>query len=135
MPPNSVSGAFEKIGDGERAFVHKPLAHDSARLHVQGAAPYVDDILEPVGTLHLAVGLADKARGTLRGLDLSGVRPAPGVVLVLTAADIPGKNDIAPAFADEPLLAEREILFHCQPIFAVVARTRDEARRAAKLGK
>jgi len=135
MPPNSVSEAFEKIGDGERAFVHKPLAHDSARLHVQGAAPYVDDILEPAGTLHLAVGLADKARGALRGLDLSAVRAAPGVVLVLTAADIPGKNDIAPAFADEPLLADREILFHNQPIFAVVARTRDEARRAAKLGK
>jgi xanthine dehydrogenase large subunit len=134
MPPNSVLDA-EKIGDGERAFVHQPVAHDSARLHVQGAAPYVDDILEPAGTLHLAVGLAEKARGALRALDLSAVRAEPGVVMVLTAADIPGKNDIAPVFADEPLLADREILFHNQPIFAVVAQTRDQARRAAKLGK
>jgi xanthine dehydrogenase large subunit len=133
MQPNRQS--FDKIGDGTTAVVHKPHVHDSARLHVQGAAPYVDDIREPVGTLHLALGLADKARGTLRGLDLAAVRAAPGVVLVLTAADIPGKNDIAPAFADEPLLADKEILFHCQPVFAVVARGRDEARRAAKLGK
>src|ERR1700722_843975 len=127
MLPNRQSQSFEGIGDGKTAVVHKPLVHDSARLHVQGAAPYVDDILEPVGTLHLAVGLADKARGKLRGLDLAAVKAAPGVVAVFTAADIPGKNDIAPVFADEPLMADKEILFHCQPIFVVVARTRDEA--------
>jgi xanthine dehydrogenase large subunit len=133
MRPNSQ--VFDKVGDGTTSVVHKPFIHDSARLHVQGAAPYIDDIREPIGTLHLALGLADRARGTLRGLDLAAVKAAPGVVMVLTAADIPGKNDIAPAFADEPLLADKEILFHYQPVFAVVAKTRDEARRAAKLGK
>jgi len=119
----------------ETAVVHKPLAHDSARLHVQGAATYIDDIREPQGTLHIAVGLADKAAGTLRSLDLSAVRAAPGVVTVLTARDIRGKNDIAPAFADEPLFADRTILFHNQAIFAVVANNRDQARRAARLAK
>ena len=73
--------------------------------------------------------------GTLRGLDLSAVRAAAGVVAVLTAADIPGKNDIAPVFADEPLLADSEILFHGQALFAVAATTRDAARRAARLAK
>ncbi len=115
------------------AVVHKPLPHDSAVLHVQGAANYVDDIGEPVGTLHVAIGLANKARGTLKKLDLAPVRAAPGVVKVLTAADIPGKNDIAPVFADEPLFADREVMFHGQSLFAVVARTRDEARRAARV--
>ena len=119
----------------ETAVVHKSHPHDSARLHVRGAATYVDDIREPAGTLHVAIGMADKASGTLRGLDLSAVRAAPGVVTVLTAADIPGKNDIAPAFADEPLFADSEILFHSQALFAVVARTRDAARRAARLGR
>jgi xanthine dehydrogenase large subunit len=119
----------------ETAVVHKPLVHDSARLHVSGAATYIDDIREPAGTLHIAIGLADKAAGSLRGLDLDAVRAAKGVVAVLTAADIPGKNDIAPAFADEPLFADTEILFHNQAIFAVVARNRDQARRAARLAK
>ena len=63
------------------------------------------------------------------------MRAAPGVVAVLTAADIPGKNDVAPVFADEPLFADKEILFHGQALFAVVARTRDQARRAARLAK
>ena len=117
------------------AVVHKPHPHDSARLHVSGAATYVDDIREPQGTLHLAVGMADKAHGILRGLDLSAVRAAEGVVVALAAADIPGKNDIAPVFADEPLLAFDEILFHGQALFAVAATTRDAARRAVRLAK
>ncbi len=119
----------------ETAVVHKAHPHDSARLHVRGAAAYIDDIREPQGTLHIAVGMADKACGALRGLDLSAVRAADGVAAVLTAADIPGKNDIAPVFEDEPLFADKDILFHGQALFAVVARTRDAARRAARLAR
>ena len=119
----------------ETAVVHKAHPHDSARLHVSGAAAYVDDIREPQGTLHIAVGMADKACGTLRGLDLSAVRAAQGVAAVLSAADIPGRNDIAPVFADEPLFADKEILFHGQALFAVVAFQRDVARRAARLAR
>ncbi len=117
------------------AVVHKALPHDSARLHVQGSATYVDDIREPEGALHVAIGMATAAAGALKSLDLTAVKAAPGVVAVLTAADVPGRNDIAPVFADEPLLVDREIMFHGQAVFAVVARTRDAARRAARLGQ
>ena len=79
--------------------------------------------------------MANKASGKLKSLGLEAVRGAPGVVAVLTAADIPGKNDIAPVFADEPLFVEQDVMFHGQALFAVVARTRDEARRAARLAK
>jgi xanthine dehydrogenase large subunit len=134
MPPNDVA-ELAPPAQTTTSVVHKPLPHDSARLHVKGSATYIDDIREPDGTLHVAVGMADKASGKLRGLDLGAVRTAPGVVAVLTAADIPGKNDIAPVFADEPLFADTEVMFHGQPLFAVVARTRDAARRAARLAK
>src|SRR5271157_3682251 len=130
MPPNDVAELAAPT-----SVVHKPLPHDSARLHVQGAATYVDDIREPDGTLHVAIGMATAAAGELKTLDLSAVRAAPGVVAVITAADIPGRNDIAPVFADEPLLVEREVMFHGQAVFAVVANSRDEARRAARLGR
>jgi xanthine dehydrogenase large subunit len=130
MPPNDAADL--PVGT---AVVHKPLPHDSAVLHVQGAANYVDDIGEPAGTLHIAIGMADKACGRLKALGLDSVRTAPGVVAVLTATDIPGKNDIAPVFADEPLFVDQELMFHGQALFAVVARTRDEARRAARLAR
>ncbi|HEY1454396.1 MAG TPA: xanthine dehydrogenase molybdopterin binding subunit [Roseiarcus sp.] len=130
MPPNDTADF-----DLGTAVVHKPLPHDSAVLHVQGAANYVDDIGEPAGTLHIAIGMADKACGRLKALGLDSVSTAPGVVAVLTATDIPGKNDIAPVFADEPLFVDQEVMFHGQALFAVVARTRDEARRAARLAR
>ncbi len=114
------------------AVVSKPHPHDSARLHVTGAATYVDDMREPAGTLHIAPGLANVARGRLLRLDLDPVRRAPDVVAVLAAADIPGRNDIAPAAGDEPMFAAGDVMFHRQPLFAVVARTRDAARRAVR---
>jgi xanthine dehydrogenase large subunit len=113
--------------------VRKPLAHDSARRHVSGSAQYIDDIPEPAGCLHVAIGGSPKAAGKLVSLDLSNVENYPGVVAVITARDIPGRNDISPVVGDEPAFADGDILFHQQPIFAVVATTRDAARRAARL--
>jgi len=112
--------------------VRQPLPHDSGFKHVQGSAQYVDDIREPEGTLHVAIGQSPKARGRLLSLDVSAVRAVPGVVAVLTAADIPGKNDVSPAFGDDLLLVDSEISFLGQAVFAVVATSRDVARRAVK---
>jgi xanthine dehydrogenase large subunit len=113
--------------------VRQATPHDSAFKHVQGAADYVDDIREPEGTLHVAIGGSPAARGRLVRLDLDKVRAFPGVRAVLTAKDIPGKNDISPAHADEPVFAADHVIFHGQPVFAVIATTRDIARRAALL--
>ncbi|WP_052763817.1 xanthine dehydrogenase molybdopterin binding subunit [Microvirga massiliensis] len=112
--------------------VRKPIPHDSAVKHVQGAARYIDDLPEPEGTLHIAIGQSPKARGRLVSLDVSAVRAIPGVAAVLTAADIPGPNDVSPTQGDDPLFADDEIAFHGQALFAVIATDRDVARRAVK---
>jgi xanthine dehydrogenase large subunit len=109
--------------------------HDSAIGHVRGSAIYVDDMREPAGTLHLAVGGAPAARGRVRTLDLAAVRAASGVVAVLTARDVPGKNDVSPIAGDDPMFADGAVEFHGQVLFAVVAETRDAARRAARLAR
>ncbi len=117
-----------------RGGVSQSHAHDSAAKHVRGDAQYIDDILEPVGTLHGALGLTDRAHARILKLDLDAVRNAAGVVAVLTGADVPGHNDISPTGRhDEPILAEGIVQFHGQPVFAVIAETRDQARRAARL--
>ena len=131
----SRSGQTPKTRDWTRA-VGAALAHDSARRHVTGAARYVDDIAEPAGTLHVAPGFdVGVARGRIRRLDLDRARGAPGVVRVLTAADIPGVNDCSPSTGDDLLLAKDEVYFSGQVLFAVVAETRDQARRAARLAE
>jgi xanthine dehydrogenase large subunit len=121
------------IEDGAAAVVHKAVPHDSAVKHVTGRAAYIDDVPEPAGTLHAVPAGAPIARGRIVSLDLSAVRATSGVVAVLTAADIPGKNDCSPVDFDvDPVIAGERVQFHGQVIFLVVAGTRDIARRAAK---
>ena len=48
-----------------RGAAGEALRHDSALKHATGEALYVDDILEPTGTLYLAPGMADVACGSV----------------------------------------------------------------------
>lgn len=107
--------------------------HDAARRHVRGTAPYIDDLPEPTGLLHAAVGLSRHAHGRLTALDLAKVRAYPGVVAVLSAEDIPGENNVGPVLKDDPILVESLIEFHGQALFAVAADSLLAARRAARL--
>jgi xanthine dehydrogenase large subunit len=111
------------------------LPHDAAALHVTGQARYIDDIPTPAGTLHLAFGLSTIAHGTITAMDLSAVRAAPGVVAVLSAADLPDMPDCSPSAQDEPLLATGTVHYLGQQVFLVIADSHLAARRAARLGK
>ncbi|AQS88609.1 xanthine dehydrogenase XdhB [Neoasaia chiangmaiensis NBRC 101099] len=114
----------------------RSLKHESAELHVSGTAAYLDDIPEPRGTLHVVPGLSTRAHARLVSMDLDAVRAVPGVVRVLTAADVPGDNQVSPVHAlDEPILAEDRVFYWGQPLFAVVATSRAVARRAARLAR
>jgi xanthine dehydrogenase small subunit len=111
------------------------LPHESAHLHVAGAAPYVDDLPELAGTLHAALGLSPVAHGRLVAVDRERIAAMPGVIAVLVATDIPGANDCGPVVHDDPILADGVVHYLGQPVFAVIAETRDLARRAAAQAK
>ncbi len=115
--------------------VGRSTPHESAQLHVSGAAPYTDDLPEPAGTLHAALGLSPIAHGRLLGVDLDRIRRQPGVVAVLSAADVAGENNCGPLLHDDPILAADELRYVGQPVFAVIATRRELARRAAGLAK
>ena len=104
--------------------------HDSASLHVSGEARYVDDLPEPPGTLHAAIGVSTETFAKLVS-STSSRCGAPGVVAVITAADIPGSNNIGPVLPDEPVFALDRVEFRGQPLFAVAATSVEAARRAA----
>ncbi len=109
--------------------------HESAALHVSGEAVYVDDIAEVQGTLHAALGLSPVAHGRLTGIDLELLKRQPGVIAVLTAADIPGQNNCGALLHDDPILADQQLSYLGQPVFAIIATHRDLARRAAALAR
>ncbi|WP_245943802.1 xanthine dehydrogenase molybdopterin binding subunit [Acuticoccus kandeliae] len=114
---------------------HQPRPHDSGEKHVDGRAIYADDIPEPAALVHVHIACAKFAKGRLTA-DLDQVEKAPGVVAVLTGDDVRGENNVGPVVHDEIMLALEggvaEIVYHGQPLFAVVARTRRAARMAAE---
>jgi xanthine dehydrogenase large subunit len=123
------------LADSIAGGVGEAVPHDSSRLHVSGEALYTDDIPEPRGLLHVAVGMSAKAHARIKSIDLEAVRNAPGVVAVMTAADIPGENNCGPVVADDPILAPGLVQYAGQAVFAVAAATVGEARRAARLAR
>ena len=121
--------------DPTATVIGAPAPHDSATLHVAGEASYTDDLPEPRGTLHAALGVSAHAHGIIGRLALDDVRAAEGVVAVITAADIPGVNDVGPIQRDDPILAQRLVQYVGQPVFAVAATSVIAARRAVALGE
>jgi xanthine dehydrogenase large subunit len=74
--------------------------HESAELHVLGEATYIDDIPELAGTRYVALGLSQRAHARISSIDYEAVKSSPGVQYV------------------------------GQPVFAVVATSVIEARKA-----
>ncbi|MCC7111803.1 MAG: xanthine dehydrogenase molybdopterin binding subunit [Deltaproteobacteria bacterium] len=144
-----VASLFEKLATGARSdaqdgaprFVEtdawqsearsRSLPHDSALAHVTGRARYVDDTAQQRPMLDCWPVLSPVAHGTLVRVDVQAARAMPGVVAVLTAADIPGDNDVGAVRHDEPLLADEVVQFHGQPVALVVGEGLEACRRAA----
>ena len=117
---------------GIRGGVHRAVRHDSAEKHVTGKAVYIDDMVVP-GALEGALVTSPLAHARIRRIDTRRAAALPGVGAAVTAADIPGVNDVAPIFSGEPVLAEGVAEYHGHPVAALAAATRDTARGAAAL--
>jgi xanthine dehydrogenase large subunit len=109
----------------------KPTHHESAVGHVTGRATYTDEQHPPTGMLSLYPVQARHAHARLLGIDADAARTMPGVRAVLTAADIPGRNDTGPILHDEPLLPADFVRYYGQAVAWVVAEREDQAREAA----
>jgi xanthine dehydrogenase large subunit len=110
--------------------VHKAIPHESAALHVTGAAQYTDDIPVPENTAVIVPGISPVASGIITKLDLKAARAHDGIIAVLTADDIPGHNDVSPVFGDDPMLADGRVEYAGQIIYAVIAENIRAARGA-----
>lgn len=105
---------------------------------ITGGGTYVDDV-NPPGLCHLVFVRSYVPHATIGSVDVAAARSAPGVIAVVTAADLEG----APTFAqsgprgsrlpDRPLLNGRKVRFIGDLIGFVVAQTREQARDAIEL--
>ena len=113
---------------------------------VTGGGVFTDDV-NLDGQLHLAIVRSPYAHGLLRSVDLSAAISSAGVVAAYSAADLTelgglpcravlSDRDGEPCFIPKrPILAEERVLFVGQPVAAVIAETRQQARDAAELAE
>src|SRR5579863_6303811 len=117
----------------ERYFGHSVLRKEG-RGKVTGRARYVDDLAFPE-LLHGVTVRSSIARGRIRGIHFGEGIPWSEFTIV-TAADIPGKNEIALIEHDQPCLADKEIHHPEEPILLLAHPDRylvEEARRAVRI--
>ncbi|QIG46176.1 xanthine dehydrogenase family protein [Nocardioides anomalus] len=99
---------------------------------VTGSQRFVADLaftdVAQVSLVTLPVAVAD-----LHAVDTAAARAMPGVLAVVTAADLPQP---VPRFGvshqDRPVLADGEVIYHGEPVAAVVAETLEQAEAAAR---
>ena len=112
---------FEQIGRG----ISRIGAADQAR----GRTLFSEDV--PLDDpLVLRVFRSNKAHAEIINLDVKRAGQIPGVIGILTAADIPGKNLFGLINKDQPLLAHDKVRFEGEAI-ALVAAENDHAAQQA----
>lgn len=109
--------------------------HESARGHVTGAAPYIDDMPQLMGELLVDFVGSPYAHGEILNVDTSAVGKIPGA-FAFTYKDIDGINLFGPIVRDEVFLAEKHTHFIGEPIVVVASPNRElveAAKRAVKI--
>jgi xanthine dehydrogenase large subunit len=111
--------------------IGKAIPHESAKLHVTGAALYTDDLLTRYpNLLHGWPVQAPHVRARITKLEVSAAYSVPGVVKVLTAKDVPGINDSGIKH-DEPLFPS-EVMYYGHAVCWVLAESEEAARLGAE---
>lgn len=110
--------------------VGTPRARADSEPRVRGATRFGADLRRP-GLLHGRPLLATYAHARILGIDTSGALEMPGVVAVLTAADLDAPGGEISRLV-EPL-ARDEVVFAGQPVALVVAESAQAAADAAEL--
>ncbi len=122
--------------------VGKPLRRVDAMGKALGTTVYAGDYTMP-RMLHAKVFRSTHASALIKRLDVSKARSLPGVVCVLTSADLPHAKLVTDmpgqtgqkqrAGSEVPVLAIDRVRFYGEPIALIAAETLDVAERAIKL--
>ncbi|XP_044200638.1 aldehyde oxidase 5 [Thunnus albacares] len=112
--------------------VGRPSMHQSAFQQATGEAKYYDDLPSVQGELFIVMVTSTRAHAKIINIEASAALKMPGVVTFVSAGDVPGTNRRLWFNNPEELFAEEEVLCVGQIIGAVVAESREQARRATE---
>uniref|UniRef100_A0A8C9TF78 Aldehyde oxidase 5 n=1 Tax=Scleropages formosus TaxID=113540 RepID=A0A8C9TF78_SCLFO len=112
--------------------VGRPRVHIAAFQQATGEAKYYDDLPAVSGELFVFMVTSTRAHAKIISMDFSEALRVPGAVTFLSARDVPGQNRRLWFNNTEELFAEEEVCCVGQIIGAVVAESREQAKRAAE---
>jgi len=115
-------------------FVGRSLEKVDAAAKVAGRAAFAYD-LKMEEMLFACIFRSERPHARIGQIDTREAISLPGVVSILSAKDIPGKNLFGAIRKDQPFLADRAVRYRGEPILVVVARNEEVARRACGLIK
>jgi CO/xanthine dehydrogenase Mo-binding subunit len=104
------------------------MRRQEGRGKVDGSTRFTADLDLP-GLLHVQLVLSHLPSARIRGIEVAAARSAPGVVAVVTGADLP---EVEAAGPDKPLAIDR-VYYAGQPVVAVIAESETAAMDAAVL--
>ena len=107
-----------------------PIRKD-ALAKVRGERIFADDYHAP-GQLYGAFRFADHPHARLLSVDTSAARAMDGVVCVLTAADLPGRNGFGLMVPHQPVFADGVVRYRGEVVAAIFAESEGAARRAVE---
>jgi CO/xanthine dehydrogenase Mo-binding subunit len=135
---DSASGRIALDRDGAPLTIGAPVRRLEDPPLLLGRGRYVGDLI-PSGAAHAAVLRSPHAYARLVSIDARATRDAPGVVDVITAADLPPDRTVPIKFpapsreaeaALQPPLAREFVRYVGEPVAVVVAESRYEAEDA-----
>jgi 4-hydroxybenzoyl-CoA reductase alpha subunit len=116
----------------EFSIVGRRLPKVNAWAHLTGTARYADDIRLP-RMLYGRLLRSTQPHARIKRVDISRALKHPGVVAIVTGADMPEKMGIMPSTQDETALAVEKVRYVGEPVAAVAALDEDAAFDALSL--
>jgi 4-hydroxybenzoyl-CoA reductase alpha subunit len=116
----------------EFSVVGRRLPKVNAWAHLTGTARYADDIRLP-RMLYGRLLRSTQPHARIKRIDISRALKHPGVVAILTGADMPEKMGIMPSTQDETALAVDKVRYVGEPVAAIAALDEDTAFDALSL--
>src|SRR5437773_1838258 len=116
----------------ELSVLGRRLPKVNAWAHLTGTARYADDIFLP-RMLYGRLLRSTQPHARIKRLDVSRALAHPGVVAIVTGADMPEKMGIMPSTQDETALAVDKVRYVGEPVAAVAALDEDTAYDALSL--
>ncbi|XP_072306445.1 aldehyde oxidase 5 [Eucyclogobius newberryi] len=125
--------SFQLVSQSQSSFdpVGRPSMHCSGLEQATGEAKYYDDLPPVHGELFVHMVTSTRAHAKVINIDPSRALQMPGVVSFISATDVPGSNQRLWFNTVEEIFTEREVVCVGQIVGALVAESRDQARRAA----